>query len=118
MEAEQGSPSLTNSSGGSTKAPKHLWRHEQHYSYQYLRHQQPPPSQCPQQPAPPPPASRGRHLAGSGSSRVRHRGYSDTERYLYCRAMDRTSFAVETGHRPGLKKSRMSWPSSFQGFKR
>ncbi|ELK31221.1 cAMP-specific 3',5'-cyclic phosphodiesterase 4D [Myotis davidii] len=32
--------------------------------------------------------------------------------------MDRTSYAVETGHRPGLKKSRMSWPSSFQGLRR
>ncbi|XP_056592717.1 cAMP-specific 3',5'-cyclic phosphodiesterase 4D-like isoform X7 [Triplophysa dalaica] len=31
--------------------------------------------------------------------------------------MDRT-YAVDTGHRPGLKKSRMSWPSSFQGFRR
>ncbi|XP_053501283.1 cAMP-specific 3',5'-cyclic phosphodiesterase 4D isoform X2 [Ictalurus furcatus] len=31
--------------------------------------------------------------------------------------MDR-SYAVDTGHRPGLKKSRMSWPSSFQGFRR
>ncbi|XP_031433186.1 cAMP-specific 3',5'-cyclic phosphodiesterase 4D-like isoform X1 [Clupea harengus] len=27
-------------------------------------------------------------------------------------------YAVDTGHRPGLKKSRMSWPSSFQGFRR
>ncbi|XP_069605084.1 3',5'-cyclic-AMP phosphodiesterase 4D isoform X3 [Ranitomeya imitator] len=32
--------------------------------------------------------------------------------------MDRSSYAVDTGHRPGLKKSRMSWPSSFQGFRR
>uniref|UniRef100_A0A3Q1GDC4 3',5'-cyclic-AMP phosphodiesterase n=1 Tax=Acanthochromis polyacanthus TaxID=80966 RepID=A0A3Q1GDC4_9TELE len=31
--------------------------------------------------------------------------------------MDRT-YAVDTGHRPGLKKSRMSWPSSFQGLRR
>uniref|UniRef100_A0A3P8YRT3 Phosphodiesterase n=1 Tax=Esox lucius TaxID=8010 RepID=A0A3P8YRT3_ESOLU len=31
--------------------------------------------------------------------------------------MDRT-YAVDTGHRPGLKKSRMSWPSSFVGFRR
>ncbi|KAF1608588.1 UNVERIFIED_CONTAM: cAMP-specific 3',5'-cyclic phosphodiesterase 4D, partial [Eudyptes pachyrhynchus] len=76
-----------------------------------------------QPPGPPPPsASRGRCLAGA---RVRHRGYSDTERYLYCRArylycraVDRASYAVETGHRPGLKKSRMSWPSSFQGLRR
>ncbi|KAM8960255.1 3',5'-cyclic-AMP phosphodiesterase 4D isoform 4-T4 [Pelodytes ibericus] len=29
--------------------------------------------------------------------------------------MDRSSYAVDTGHRPGLKKSRMSWPSSFHG---
>lgn len=99
-------------SSGNVKAPKHLWRHEQHYppqlrQHQFLQHQQPP--------GPPPPASRGRCLAGA---RVRHRGYSDTERYLYCRAMDRASYAVETGHRPGLKKSRMSWPSSFQGLRR
>ncbi|TFK15715.1 mitogen-activated protein kinase kinase kinase 1 [Platysternon megacephalum] len=119
MEAEDGGSclsALANSGdraggGGSLKAPKHLWRHEQHQ----LR--QPPPPQCPQPPPPPPPASRGRYLAGSGS-RVRHRGYSDTERYLNCRAMDRASYAVETGHRPGLKKSRMSWPSSFQGLRR
>ncbi|XP_052631113.1 cAMP-specific 3',5'-cyclic phosphodiesterase 4D-like [Harpia harpyja] len=32
--------------------------------------------------------------------------------------MDRASYAVEAGHRPGLKKSRMSWPSSFQGLRR
>uniref|UniRef100_A0A8C5TJY6 Uncharacterized protein n=1 Tax=Malurus cyaneus samueli TaxID=2593467 RepID=A0A8C5TJY6_9PASS len=32
------------------------------------------------------------------------------------RDMDRASYAVETGHRPGLKKSRMFWPSSFQGL--
>ncbi|CAN0334852.1 unnamed protein product [Bubo scandiacus] len=100
---------------GSLQAPKHLWRHEQHYppqlrQHQFLQHQQPPGP-----PPPPPPASRGRCLAGA---RVRHRGYSDTERYLYCRAMDRGSYAVETGHRPGLKKSRMSWPSSFQGLRR
>ncbi|XP_071207425.1 3',5'-cyclic-AMP phosphodiesterase 4D-like isoform X7 [Salvelinus alpinus] len=31
--------------------------------------------------------------------------------------MDRT-YAVDTGHRPCLKKSRMSWPSSFVGFRR
>uniref|UniRef100_A0A673BRX5 Phosphodiesterase n=1 Tax=Sphaeramia orbicularis TaxID=375764 RepID=A0A673BRX5_9TELE len=48
------------------------------------------------------------------NDRVRQRGFSDTERYLNPRNMDRT-YAVDTGHRPGLKKSRMSWPSSFQG---
>ncbi|PKU42158.1 camp-specific 3 -cyclic phosphodiesterase 4d isoform x2 [Limosa lapponica baueri] len=98
--------------------PHHLWRHEPHYppqlrQHQFLQHQQPPGPPPP--PPPPPPASRGRCMAGA---RVRHRGYSDTERYLYCRAMDRASYAVETGHRPGLKKSRMSWPSSFQGLRR
>ncbi|XP_053304007.1 cAMP-specific 3',5'-cyclic phosphodiesterase 4D isoform X1 [Spea bombifrons] len=68
------------------------------------------------QPAPhcPPATSRSRY----SNSRVRHRGFSDTERYLHCQAMDRSSYAVDTGHRPGLKKSRMSWPSSFQGFRR
>ncbi|XDV49297.1 hypothetical protein PO909_018577 [Leuciscus waleckii] len=49
--------------------------------------------------------------------RVRQRGFSDTEKYLKPRTMDRT-YAVDTGNRPGLKKSRMSWPSSFQGLKR
>uniref|UniRef100_A0A672KKD5 Phosphodiesterase n=1 Tax=Sinocyclocheilus grahami TaxID=75366 RepID=A0A672KKD5_SINGR len=44
-------------------------------------------------------------------------GFSDTEKYLNPRTMDR-SYAVDTGNRPGLKKSRMSWPSSFQGLKR
>ncbi|AWP07271.1 putative cAMP-specific 3'-5'-cyclic phosphodiesterase 4D-like [Scophthalmus maximus] len=51
------------------------------------------------------------------NERVRQRGFSDTERYLNPRNMDRT-YAVDTGHRPGLKKSRMSWPSSFQGLRR
>uniref|UniRef100_A0A8C4NW19 Phosphodiesterase n=1 Tax=Dicentrarchus labrax TaxID=13489 RepID=A0A8C4NW19_DICLA len=51
------------------------------------------------------------------NDRVRQRGFSDTERYLNPRNMDRT-YAVDTGHRPGLKKSRMSWPSSFQGLRR
>ncbi|XP_063580184.1 3',5'-cyclic-AMP phosphodiesterase 4D-like [Pongo abelii] len=153
MEAEGSSaPARTDSgegsdsAGGATvKAPKHLWRHEQHHQYP-LRQPQfrllhphhhlpppPPPSpqpqpQCPLQPPPPPPplpppppppgAARGRYASSGATGRVRHRGYSDTERYLYCRAMDRTSYAVETGHRPGLKKSRMSWPSSFQGLRR
>ncbi|KAL6090722.1 hypothetical protein STEG23_013599 [Scotinomys teguina] len=140
VPARAGSGEGSDGTGGATlKAPKHLWRHEQHHQYQ-LRQPQfrllhphhhlpppPPPSPQPQlQPPPPPPlpppppppgATRGRY-ASSGASRVRHRGYSDTERYLYCRAMDRTSYAVETGHRPGLKKSRMSWPSSFQGLRR
>uniref|UniRef100_A0A8C0YEC6 Phosphodiesterase n=1 Tax=Cyprinus carpio carpio TaxID=630221 RepID=A0A8C0YEC6_CYPCA len=48
---------------------------------------------------------------------MRQRGFSDTEKYLNPRTMDRT-YAVDTGNRPGLKKSRMSWPSSFQGLKR
>ncbi|XP_076217582.1 3',5'-cyclic-AMP phosphodiesterase 4D-like [Aptenodytes patagonicus] len=122
MEAERGGgsglsalPGSSDGAGGSgsLKAPKHLWRHEQHYpsqlrQHQFLQHQQ---TRGP----PPPPALLGRCLAGA---RVRHRGYSDTERYLYCRAMDRASYAVETGHRPGLKKSRMSWPNSFQGLRR
>ncbi|KAJ7427094.1 hypothetical protein WISP_09622 [Willisornis vidua] len=109
-----GSDGGSDGGGGSAglKAPKHLWRHDQHYppqlrQHQFLQHQQ--------HSGQPPPASRGRCLAGA---RVRHRGYSDTERYLYCQAMDRSSYAVETGHRPGLKKSRMSWPSSFQGLRR
>uniref|UniRef100_A0A8C3JXG6 Uncharacterized protein n=1 Tax=Calidris pygmaea TaxID=425635 RepID=A0A8C3JXG6_9CHAR len=115
--SDGGSDGGAGGSGG-LKAPKHLWRHEQHYppqlrQHQFLQHQQPPGPPPP--PPPPPPASRGRCMAGA---RVRHRGYSDTERYLYCRAMDRASYAVETGHRPGLKKSRMSWPSSFQGLRR
>ncbi|KAI4904216.1 hypothetical protein NFI96_009331 [Prochilodus magdalenae] len=38
--------------------------------------------------------------------RIKQRYHSDTERYLCC---NRT---VEN-HRPGLKKPRMSWPSSF-----
>lgn len=130
--------------GATLKAPKHLWRHEHHHQYplrqpqvrllhphHHLPPPPPPPSpqpqpQCPVQPPPPPlppppppPGSaRGRYASSGATGRVRHRGYSDTERYLYCGAMDRTSYAVETGHRPGLKKSRMSWPSSFQGLRR
>uniref|UniRef100_A0A6Q2WRH5 Phosphodiesterase n=1 Tax=Esox lucius TaxID=8010 RepID=A0A6Q2WRH5_ESOLU len=50
------------------------------------------------------------------NNRVRQRGFSDTEKYLNPR-MERT-YAVDTGHRPCLKKSRMSWPSSFQGLRR
>ncbi|KAM6364396.1 LOW QUALITY PROTEIN: 3',5'-cyclic-AMP phosphodiesterase 4D-like [Pluvialis apricaria] len=129
MEAERGGgsglsalPGSSDGAGGSgsVKAPKHLWRHEQHYlsqlrQHQFLQHQQP-------HGPPPPPASRCRCLAGA---RVRHRGHSDTERCLCCRTMDRGFYAVDlfhgpvsTGHRPGLKKSRMSWPSSCQGLKR
>uniref|UniRef100_A0A8D2J0S8 Uncharacterized protein n=1 Tax=Varanus komodoensis TaxID=61221 RepID=A0A8D2J0S8_VARKO len=146
MEAEDSRPSLaeavasgSSQGGGSLPAPKHLWRHEHHCRYQlrqqhFLVHQPPPPPPPQSQPPPPPPplpppppppplapSTRGRVVGGGGGGgrgRVRHRGYSDTERYLYCRAMDRASFALETGHRPGLKKSRMSWPSSFQGFRR
>lgn len=145
VPARAGGDEGSDGAGGATlKAPKHLWRHEQHHQYP-LRQPQfrllhphhhlpppPPPSpqpqpQCPLQPPPPPPlpppppppgAARGRYASSGATGRVRHRGYSDTERYLYCRAMDRTSYAVETGHRPGLKKSRMSWPSSFQGLRR
>ncbi|KAI4899492.1 hypothetical protein NFI96_000372 [Prochilodus magdalenae] len=49
--------------------------------------------------------------------RVKQRGFSDNEKYLRPGTMDR-SCAVDTGGRPGLKKSRMSWPSSFQGLRR
>uniref|UniRef100_A0A672RCV4 Uncharacterized protein n=1 Tax=Sinocyclocheilus grahami TaxID=75366 RepID=A0A672RCV4_SINGR len=38
--------------------------------------------------------------------RIKQRYHSDTERYLRCNR------ATEN-HRPGLKKPRMSWPSSF-----
>ncbi|KAM4053005.1 3',5'-cyclic-AMP phosphodiesterase 4D isoform 1-T1 [Anomaloglossus baeobatrachus] len=79
-----------------------------------LQSQPAPPLQTPPAPHCPPVSSRSRYP----SSRVRHRGFSDTERYLHRPAMDRSSYAVDTGHRPGLKKSRMSWPSSFQGFRR
>uniref|UniRef100_A0A4W5NFT4 Uncharacterized protein n=1 Tax=Hucho hucho TaxID=62062 RepID=A0A4W5NFT4_9TELE len=49
----------------------------------------------------------------------KRREYSDTgsENNLTSSKMDRT-YAVDTGHRPCLKKSRMSWPSSFVGFRR
>uniref|UniRef100_A0ACB8EPE4 Uncharacterized protein n=1 Tax=Sphaerodactylus townsendi TaxID=933632 RepID=A0ACB8EPE4_9SAUR len=140
MEAEESLPGVAEGaagSAGSLPAPKHLWRHEHHCRYQlrqqhhFLVHQPqapqcppappPPPPLPPPPPAPPPsPGPRGRIAGGGGGGggRVRHRGYSDTERYLHCRAMDRASFALETGNRPGLKKSRMSWPSSFQGYRR
>ncbi|XP_018614495.2 cAMP-specific 3',5'-cyclic phosphodiesterase 4D-like [Scleropages formosus] len=93
--------------GGDASAPKHLWRQQNpsslpphlHHLHLHLLHQQ-------QQP-----------LAARKHHRVRQRGFSDTEKYLCPRTMDRT-YAVDTGHRPGLKKSRMSWPSSFQGLRR
>lgn len=82
--------------GVSTKAPKHLWRQQNQAALSPLHHQA---------------------LVVRKNDRVRQRGFSDTERYLNPRNMDRT-YAVDTGHRPGLKKSRMSWPSSFQGLRR
>ncbi|KAM7371816.1 hypothetical protein PAMP_009026 [Pampus punctatissimus] len=45
--------------------------------------------------------------------KIKHRGYSDTDRHHH-RHMERSD-AVDTTDRPGLKKSRMSWPSSFHG---
>ncbi|KAJ1209799.1 hypothetical protein NDU88_005172 [Pleurodeles waltl] len=127
MDAEGSSvpvPGGGGSSNGDLKVPKHLWRREQpqlHRQCQSPSHwqqavlQQRPPE--PPQPLPPAcPLSRRQQSAAS--ARVRHRGFSDTERYLHYRAMDRASYAVDTGLRPGLKKSRMSWPSSFQGLKR
>ncbi|CAN0022916.1 unnamed protein product, partial [Bubo scandiacus] len=45
--------------------------------------------------------------------RIRHRGFSDTDRHRH-RPMERAD-AVDTGDRPGLRKSRMSWPSSLHG---
>uniref|UniRef100_A0A8C5P801 Uncharacterized protein n=1 Tax=Leptobrachium leishanense TaxID=445787 RepID=A0A8C5P801_9ANUR len=38
--------------------------------------------------------------------KIKQRYHSDTDKYLYIQAM-------ESKHRPGLKKPRMSWPSSF-----
>lgn len=81
--------------GVSAKAPKHLWRQQNQPALSPLHHA----------------------LVVRKNERVRQRGFSDTERYLNPRNMDRT-YAVDTGHRPGLKKSRMSWPSSFQGLRR
>ncbi|XP_037536919.1 cAMP-specific 3',5'-cyclic phosphodiesterase 4D isoform X1 [Nematolebias whitei] len=85
--------------GASAKAPKHLWR-QQNQNQATLS-----------------PLHLHHALAVRKNNRVRQRGFSDTERYLKPRNMDRT-YAVDTGHRPGLKKSRMSWPSSFQGLRR
>ncbi|XP_055367074.1 cAMP-specific 3',5'-cyclic phosphodiesterase 4D isoform X2 [Betta splendens] len=82
--------------GVSAKAPKHLWRQQNQAALSPLHHHA---------------------LVARKNDRVRQRGFSDTERYLNPRNMDRT-YAVDTGHRPGLKKSRMSWPSSFQGLRR
>ncbi|XP_069783611.1 3',5'-cyclic-AMP phosphodiesterase 4A-like isoform X3 [Narcine bancroftii] len=48
--------------------------------------------------------------------RIQHRGYSDTDRHVH-RHIERSD-AVDTSNRPGLNKSRMSWPSSFQGTPR
>ncbi|KAG8574004.1 hypothetical protein GDO81_008998 [Engystomops pustulosus] len=45
--------------------------------------------------------------------RIKHRGYSDTDRHPH-RQMERAD-AMDTSDRPGLRKSRMSWPSSFHG---
>ncbi|KAJ7317273.1 hypothetical protein JRQ81_003435 [Phrynocephalus forsythii] len=45
--------------------------------------------------------------------KIKHRGYSDTERPPH-RPIERAD-AMDTSDRPGLKKSRMSWPSSFHG---
>ncbi|XP_059194153.1 cAMP-specific 3',5'-cyclic phosphodiesterase 4D isoform X1 [Centropristis striata] len=93
-----GTASLVGGGGGtgvSAKAPKHLWRQQNQAALSPLHHA----------------------LVVRKNDRVRQRGFSDTERYLNPRNMDRT-YAVDTGHRPGLKKSRMSWPSSFQGLRR
>ncbi|XP_065109313.1 3',5'-cyclic-AMP phosphodiesterase 4C isoform X1 [Paramisgurnus dabryanus] len=45
--------------------------------------------------------------------KIKHRGYSDTDRHHH-RQIERSN-AMDTSDRPGLKKSRMSWPSSLQG---
>ncbi|KAM9474735.1 uncharacterized protein Hap1MRO34_010741 [Clarias gariepinus] len=101
-------PCLAPSSGENTQAPKHLWRQQEQLSLQpqsqaQLHFQlQLQPQQC--------------HGARK-CYRVRQRGFSDNEKYLNPRKMERT-YAVDTGGRPGLKKSRMSWPSSFQGLRR
>ncbi|XP_064171249.1 3',5'-cyclic-AMP phosphodiesterase 4C [Anguilla rostrata] len=47
--------------------------------------------------------------------RIKHRGYSDTDRHHHHHRQIERSNAVDTSDRPGLKKSRMSWPASFQG---
>ncbi|XP_019906758.1 cAMP-specific 3',5'-cyclic phosphodiesterase 4C isoform X2 [Esox lucius] len=45
--------------------------------------------------------------------KIKHRGYSDTDRHHH-RGIERSN-AMDTSDRPGLRKSRMSWPSSFHG---
>ncbi|XP_030051152.1 3',5'-cyclic-AMP phosphodiesterase 4A [Microcaecilia unicolor] len=45
--------------------------------------------------------------------KIKHRGYSDTDHHPH-RQMERAD-AMDTSDRPGLKKTRMSWPSSFHG---
>uniref|UniRef100_A0A8C7GDH3 Uncharacterized protein n=1 Tax=Oncorhynchus kisutch TaxID=8019 RepID=A0A8C7GDH3_ONCKI len=86
--------SSSSCTGGDANAPKHLWRQQNQAVLSPLHHA----------------------LGVRTNNRVR-RGFSDTEKYLSPKTMDRT-YAVDTGHRPCLKKSRMSWPSSFQGLRR
>uniref|UniRef100_A0A4W5R0H7 Uncharacterized protein n=1 Tax=Hucho hucho TaxID=62062 RepID=A0A4W5R0H7_9TELE len=86
--------SSSSCTGGNANAPKHLWRQQNQAVLSPLHHA----------------------LVVRTNNRVR-RGFSDTEKYLSPKTMDRT-YAVDTGHRPCLKKSRMSWPSSFQGLRR
>lgn len=97
-------PCLAPNSGENIQAPKHLWRQQDQVALQPQAqvHVQLQSQQC--------------HGARK-SHRVRQRGFSDNEKYLSPRTMERT-YAVDTGGRPGLKKSRMSWPSSFQGLRR
>ncbi|GAA6106412.1 cAMP-specific 3',5'-cyclic phosphodiesterase 4D isoform X1 [Tachysurus ichikawai] len=101
-------PCLAPSSGDNVQAPKHLWRQQDQAAVQ-------PQSQA-QVHVQVQLQSQQCHGARK-SHRVRQRGFSDNERYLSPRTMERT-YAVDTGGRPGLKKSRMSWPSSFQGLRR
>ncbi|XP_067270194.1 3',5'-cyclic-AMP phosphodiesterase 4D-like isoform X2 [Pseudorasbora parva] len=91
---DAGSDGSTLVSPSTDNAPKHLWRQQN-----------------------PVPLQVQNSFGSRKNYRVRQRGFSDTEKYLNPRTMDRT-YAVDTGNRPGLKKSRMSWPSSFQGLKR
>lgn len=99
-------PRLAPSSGENIQAPKHLWRQQEqgalHPQTQVHVQLQLQAQQC--------------HGARK-SHRVRQRGFSDNEKYLSPRTMER-AHAVDTSGRPGLKKSRMSWPSSFQGLRR
>uniref|UniRef100_A0A8C5YSA3 Uncharacterized protein n=1 Tax=Marmota marmota marmota TaxID=9994 RepID=A0A8C5YSA3_MARMA len=138
MEAEGSSVGSDGTGGATLKALKHLWRHKQHHQYPFSspssafgcptttcpHHCRPHPSprtHCSHccrptltQPLPPPGAALGRYDSSRASSRIQHQDYWNTERYLNSRAMDRTSFAVETGYLPGLKKSRMSWDSGAE----